>query len=82
MNSTNPHVVLRNYIAQNAIQAAEKGDFSEVNTILKVLEKPYSDAFGLEPLDGPNACGEKEPNGRELSYNRKPPTWAQRICIT
>ncbi|XP_037616138.1 selenoprotein O2 isoform X2 [Sebastes umbrosus] len=82
MNSTNPHVVLRNYIAQNAIQAAEKGDFSEVNTILKVLEKPYSDAFGLEPLDGPNACGEKEQNGRELSYNRKPPTWAQRICIT
>lgn len=30
MNSTNPRVILRNYIAQNAIQAAEKGDFSEV----------------------------------------------------
>lgn len=30
MNSTNPRVVLRNYIAQNAILAAEKGDFSEV----------------------------------------------------
>ncbi len=30
MNSTNPRVVLRNYIAQNAIQAAENGDFSEV----------------------------------------------------
>ncbi|XP_015224755.1 PREDICTED: selenoprotein O-like, partial [Cyprinodon variegatus] len=29
MSSSNPRVVLRNYIAQNAIQAAEKGDFSE-----------------------------------------------------
>jgi len=31
MNSTNPRVVLRNYIAQNAIEPAEKGDFSEVS---------------------------------------------------
>lgn len=30
MNATNPAVVLRNYIAQNAIEAAERGDFSEV----------------------------------------------------
>ena len=30
MDSTNPRFILRNYIAQNAIEAAEKGDFSEV----------------------------------------------------
>ncbi|XP_067438211.1 selenoprotein O2 [Thunnus thynnus] len=84
MNSTNPRVVLRNYIAQNAIQAAEKGDFSEVNRVLRVLEKPYSDAFGLEPLDGSNACSENEQKGRELTvgYNRKSPSWAQKICVT
>ncbi|XP_018539807.1 selenoprotein O2 [Lates calcarifer] len=84
MNSNNPRVVLRNYIAQNAIQAAEKGDFSEVERVLKALEKPYSDAVGLEPLDGPNAFGEKEQRGRDLTvgYDRKPPAWAQRICIT
>ncbi|XP_020616174.1 selenoprotein O-like [Orbicella faveolata] len=35
--------VLRNYIAQRAIQAAEKGDFSVVQSILKRLETPYSD---------------------------------------
>lgn len=37
MNSTNPRVVLRNYIAQNSIQAAEKGDFSEVGRTIKVF---------------------------------------------
>ncbi|KAE8281626.1 hypothetical protein D5F01_LYC20620 [Larimichthys crocea] len=76
MNSTNPRVILRNYIAQNAIQAAEKGDFSEVNRVLKVLEKPYSDEFGLEPLDGSNA------NEVTVAYDMKPPVWAQKICIT
>lgn len=30
MDATNPRVILRNYIAQNAIEAAENGDFSEV----------------------------------------------------
>ncbi|XP_016120693.1 selenoprotein O-like isoform X2 [Sinocyclocheilus grahami] len=48
MNSTNPAVVLRNYIAQNAIEAAERGDFSEVQQLLKVLENPYSVSADLE----------------------------------
>ncbi|XP_033823974.1 selenoprotein O1 isoform X1 [Periophthalmus magnuspinnatus] len=48
MNSTNPRVVLRNYIAQNAIEAAENGDFSEVQRVLKVLEKPFTAQPGLE----------------------------------
>uniref|UniRef100_A0A3P9QAZ8 Selenoprotein O n=2 Tax=Poecilia reticulata TaxID=8081 RepID=A0A3P9QAZ8_POERE len=48
MDGTNPRVVLRNYIAQNAIEAAESGDFSEVRRVLKVLEKPFSSQPGLE----------------------------------
>ncbi|XP_058501163.1 selenoprotein O1 isoform X2 [Solea solea] len=48
MDSTNPRVILRNYIAQNAIEAAENGDFSEVQRVLKVLEKPFSSQQGLE----------------------------------
>uniref|UniRef100_A0A667Y6L1 Selenoprotein O n=1 Tax=Myripristis murdjan TaxID=586833 RepID=A0A667Y6L1_9TELE len=48
MDSTNPRVVLRNYIAQNAIDAAESGDFSEVQRVLKVLEKPFCSQPGLE----------------------------------
>uniref|UniRef100_A0A1A8ETQ3 Selenoprotein O n=1 Tax=Nothobranchius korthausae TaxID=1143690 RepID=A0A1A8ETQ3_9TELE len=48
MNSANPRVVLRNYIAQNAIEAAENGDFSEVQRVLRVLKKPFSSQPGLE----------------------------------
>ncbi|KAI3370800.1 hypothetical protein L3Q82_007336 [Scortum barcoo] len=48
MDITNPRVILRNYIAQNAIEAAENGDFSEVQRVLKVLEKPFSSQPGLE----------------------------------
>ncbi|XP_038046390.1 protein adenylyltransferase SelO, mitochondrial-like [Patiria miniata] len=50
MNASNPRFILRNYIAQNAIEAAEKGDFSEVQRVLKLLETPYSDTVDLGNL--------------------------------
>lgn len=37
MHANNPKYILRNYIAQNAIEAAENGDFSEVSTHLCLL---------------------------------------------
>ncbi|PVD37284.1 hypothetical protein C0Q70_04281 [Pomacea canaliculata] len=45
MNANNPRIVLRNYITQSAIDAAERGDFMEVRRVLKMLENPYT------PLD-------------------------------
>lgn len=43
MKANNPRFVLRNYIAQSAIEAAENGNFSVVQDLLKRLETPYSD---------------------------------------
>lgn len=38
----NPKYVLRNHLAQNAIELAQKKDFSEVARLLKILENPYA----------------------------------------
>lgn len=65
MNNNNPHVVLRNYIAQNAIAAAENGDFSEVQRVLKVLEKPFSVQEGLEQPGWMGRGGAADPGERE-----------------
>jgi uncharacterized protein YdiU (UPF0061 family) len=41
MQQVNPVYVLRNYMAQTAIEAAEDGDYSEVELLLSILSNPY-----------------------------------------
>ncbi len=44
----NPLYVLRNYLAQQAISAAEQDDFSEVRRLHQVLRQPFTPQSGQE----------------------------------
>jgi uncharacterized protein YdiU (UPF0061 family) len=43
MNRINPKFVLRNHLAQAAIERAQQGEFDEVQRLLQVLEHPFDE---------------------------------------
>lgn len=78
MNRSNPVVVLRNYVAQAAIEAAEKGDYSEVNRVLELLKHPYT-----PPTDVPVATGAASPLLTSSdNYSEKPSLSGIGLCVT
>ena len=43
MNTCNPKFILRNHLAQHAIEKAQELDFSELSKLLAILEHPYDE---------------------------------------
>mgnify|MGYP001820948423 CR=1 FL=1 len=43
MNKVNPKYVLRNYMAQLAIDEADKGDYKLIDELFQMLKKPYDE---------------------------------------
>jgi uncharacterized protein YdiU (UPF0061 family) len=66
MLSANPKYVLRNYLAQNAIEAAEKGDLTYLNTLMEVLKNPYGE----------------QPEHEEFAVKRPAWAWDMPGCAT
>jgi uncharacterized protein YdiU (UPF0061 family) len=53
MNKVNPKYVLRNYLAQTAIEKAQQKDYSEIDRLLTLLQNPYSDQPGMDSYAAP-----------------------------
>ncbi|GAA4364415.1 YdiU family protein [Hymenobacter saemangeumensis] len=66
MLAANPKYVLRNYLAQTAIQAAEAGDLSYLHRLMEVLKTPYAE----------------QPEHEELAAMRPDWAWNMPGCAT
>jgi serine/tyrosine/threonine adenylyltransferase len=53
MNTVNPKYILRNHLAQAAIEKAQRKDFSEVAKLLSILEQPYDEQDQHEEYAAP-----------------------------
>ena len=43
MNAINPRFILRNWLLERAIEAAEKSDYNEVKKLLELATRPYDE---------------------------------------
>ena len=48
MDAANPKFILRNHLAQIAIEKAEKGDYEELKRLKKILSKPFDEQAEYE----------------------------------
>lgn len=66
MNQVNPGYVLRNWIAQLAIEEAEKGNYTTLQVVQKSLQNPFE----------PNHLAEK------MGFSEPPPSWSWGLKVS
>lgn len=79
-------VLPHSQVAEEVIQAAEKGDFTPTQKLLELLRNPFSDADEVEGASpvAVGSSGAPEPLAGMcmLRVAGKPPQWASKLCVT
>lgn len=57
MNQTNPIYILRNHIAQQAVEEVKQGNLAYLDTLLELLRSPYTLRSGFEEFSNPPPAG-------------------------
>lgn len=66
MTAVNPRYVLRNWMAESAVQKANLNDFSEVQLLQQVLQRPF----------------QKQQAAEKAGYAQRPPAWARSLKVS
>jgi len=66
MQWTNPRYVLRNWMAQQAINRAETNDFSMIHSLQTILRRPFKEQTAAELM----------------GYSSRPPLWSRNISVS
>jgi len=66
MQKANPRYILRNWIAQKAIEMADNDDFSEVQFLQEIFKNPF----------------QLNKSAEEKGYASKPPQWSKKLAVS
>ena len=64
MNAVNPKYVLRNHLVQHAIEQAQHGNFSEIDVLFRLLQKPFDEQPQMETY-----AAEPPPSARHIEVS-------------
>ncbi|XP_075561272.1 protein nucleotidyltransferase YdiU [Pelecanus crispus] len=66
MTSVNPRYILRNWMAESAVQKANLNDFSEVHLLQQILQHPF----------------QRQQAAEKAGYSLHPPAWAKDLQVS
>ena len=95
-HAVNPTLILRNWMAQEAINFADNNDFTYVRTLLKMLQNPFDSRYNsfvnndeqmLCPLSGEASLEaitqcKTDLTEQERTFVKLPPEWADSLVCT
>jgi uncharacterized protein YdiU (UPF0061 family) len=83
MKDNNPSFIIKNWIIQKATEAAEKGDFSQVRTVLKMAENPFNPSYSTFNKQGCDITSSNIPiSEEEKEFITPAPEWSDSFICT